>query len=392
MTRGSQYKEKRQNTAEQSFRSYFSPQQRGSPSTLPTGMATPRDYNTRKSRTQNTNTTDPMTDTSDHRGSSPGASELPILEGSAPPVPTQNLTGALISSLPPDLQKLLQCIPTKDEFEMLAAKIDAKYEGQITSLQQTTTSLANTVQEHSIQQDSLVQKMSGMEARQNRMEEKMRFMQLQMEDLEDRNRRNNVRIKGFPEHVPPYMLHDAILTVFKQLLGDMPPEKLELDRIHRAPGQRFSDSSRPRDVLCRVHFFNTKDSIVNKAWKKKNVEFEGTKIQILPDLSRNTLRRRAIMKPMLQKIVQADATYKWGYPLHLIVKKNNCSYPIFSPSDVPSVLHELGIPPFQPEDWLRELEDSPMPSFPRPRSPRHRDLPREPRSPLTAAGSSRFNS
>lgn len=83
--------------------------------------------------------------------------------------------------------------------------------------------------------------------------------------------------------------------------------------------------------------------------EKKVVEFEGTRIQIMPDLSRNTLRRTAILKPLLHRILQADATYKWGYPLHLVVKKNNISYPIYTPLDIPPVLRELCIAPFQQE-------------------------------------------
>lgn len=212
-------------------------------------------------------------------------------------------------------------------------------------------------------------------------ETRMRAFQLQLEDAEDRNRRNNVKIKGLPEHVPPYLLKDAVLSIFHQLLGTECADKMELDRVHRSPGQRPFDPNKPRDVLCRVHFYTTKDTIINKAWKKKTVEFEGAKLQILPDLCRNTLRRRGILKPLLSKLLQAGATYRWGFPLHLIVKHNNVSYPIHTMSDIPPILQELGIPPFPQDDWLGDLPMDP-PRNTRPTHVQHIDNRRgEPRNP-----------
>lgn len=381
MTRGSQYKEKKRQNSENPFHNFFSPLSRGSSSPAPPKMATPHEYNMRRGKVPYSMENDPVTIPTTSADTGNGTTRTSFTQDTMPSVHHQLPEGIMVSSLPPDLQKLLQCIPSKADFEALALKLDTKYEERLTSLQQDTVSLSVQVKTQQEETSSLIKKMSDLEAHQIASELKMRTLQLQLEDAEDRNRRNNVRIKGIPENVPPYLLREAVLSIFHQLLGEDCADKMDLDRVHRAFGQRSFDSSRPRDVLCRIHFFTTKDIIINRAWKKKTVDFEGVKLKILPDLSRNTLRRRAILKPLLSNVLGAGATYKWGFPLHLIVKKDNVSYPIFTMTDVQPVLQELGIPPFHQDDWLGDLpEDPPRPPRPRP-GPQNGNRGRGPRSP-----------
>lgn len=85
----------------------------------------------------------------------------------------------------------------------------------------------------------------------------------------------------------------SVTAIFQKILGTAPT--LELDRVHRTLGPKSSDPERPQDVLCRLHKYTQKELILRKAWEHGEMEFDGAAIKILPDLSRATLQRRALL-------------------------------------------------------------------------------------------------
>lgn len=58
------------------------------------------------------------------------------------------------------------------------------------------------------------------------------FMQAQEEDLDDRNKRHNIRLRGVPEAVTDMI--QAVSKIFHNLLPDKPMSAFICDRIHRA--------------------------------------------------------------------------------------------------------------------------------------------------------------
>ena len=65
--------------------------------------------------------------------------------------------------------------------------------------------------------------------------------------------------------------------------------------------------------------------------------YEGSRIQILPDLSRATLQRRAMLRLVLDKIKQAGGTYRWGYPIAVIIKRNTQTFHLQQPRELPEM-------------------------------------------------------
>lgn len=56
-----------------------------------------------------------------------------------------------------------------------------------------------------------------------------------LSDLEDRSRRNNLKIRGIPESVPATQLPQYIQDLFNALLPTMSALELTVDRVHRIP-------------------------------------------------------------------------------------------------------------------------------------------------------------
>lgn len=179
-------------------------------------------------------------------------------------------------------------------------------------------------------------------------------LQLHLEDLEDRSRRNNLRLRGIPEATGAEDLAATVSAIFQIILGPTPPS-VEMDRVHRTLGPKSTDPVRPRDVLCRIHHYNQKELILRRAWEQGTVEFDGATIKVLPDLSRATLQRRAILRTLLDLSRRQDCTYQWGYPLAVSFRKMNAAFTLRTPADLPAFFAFLEVEPIPVQNWLTIL-------------------------------------
>lgn len=151
-------------------------------------------------------------------------------------------------------------------------------------------------------------------------------LQLHLEDVEDRSRWNKLWLRGLPETTKAENLGDKVQEIFRIILED-PTGSIDIDRAHRALGSRSADPGRPRDVVCRLLRYPQKDAILRRAWEQGEVELDGAHITILPDLSRATLRRRAMLRPVLDLAKQKGFTYRWVYPLAVTFRKDGLPTP-----------------------------------------------------------------
>ncbi|XP_056425356.1 uncharacterized protein LOC130366998 [Hyla sarda] len=87
------------------------------------------------------------------------------------------------------------------------------------------------------------------------LEEEVVMLREKIADLEDRSRRNNLKLRGVPESIQPMDIPSYVRSLIQTVLPDCTPQELEVDRAHRIPKPRHLDESVPRDILARVHFF-----------------------------------------------------------------------------------------------------------------------------------------
>lgn len=65
--------------------------------------------------------------------------------------------------------------------------------------------------------------------------EELTWLRSKVADLEDRSRRNNVKIRGVPETVLPTQLQQYAHDLIKTLLPAISESEIHVDRIHRLP-------------------------------------------------------------------------------------------------------------------------------------------------------------
>lgn len=95
--------------------------------------------------------------------------------------------------------------------------------------------------------EAIEQKLNHTVARSNQNSDCIQDLQNQLEssllkvdDLENRSRRYNFRIRGIPESIKN--VPDAVRSFMKELITDIQAQRLELDRAHRALKPPRADS------------------------------------------------------------------------------------------------------------------------------------------------------
>lgn len=100
-----------------------------------------------------------------------------------------------------------------------------------------------------------------------------------LEDLENRNRRNNLHIRCLPEATRDNDLQGIMIMkgepsirgILNTILGNPVTAALRFERGHRALRPRSITSDQPRDVILRLHYFEDKNAIMTKLQSTPNI-------------------------------------------------------------------------------------------------------------------------
>uniref|UniRef100_A0A803JCQ0 Uncharacterized protein n=1 Tax=Xenopus tropicalis TaxID=8364 RepID=A0A803JCQ0_XENTR len=137
-----------------------------------------------------------------------------------------------------------------------------------------------------------------------------------LEDSENRSRRNNIRIRGLFETIKD--LHGEIPNLLINLVPDIPADRMELDRVHRALGPRRENGP------PLLH-------------NQRSCYGSGT------DLANITIQQRRALRPVTQLLRQHKIFYRWGFPFKLLFTFNNRQHMFKSLEEGMALLRTLRI-------------------------------------------------
>lgn len=146
------------------------------------------------------------------------------------------------------------------------------------------------------------------------MQEQLDTAQTRIDDLENRSRRDNFRIRGLPESISD--VQTAVQDIIKSLIPSVPAHKLELDRAHRSLGPLRKDGS-PRDIVVKPHYYSIKEEVMKRSRQQEQIQYQGSDIQIFADISPYTIQKRRSLKPLLAALTKKDIKYRWAFPFAL---------------------------------------------------------------------------
>lgn len=193
-------------------------------------------------------------------------------------------------------------------------------------------------------------------------------MSRHIEDLDNRGRRCNIRVRGIPESVEADQIIPALKRVFNSLLERQEDIEIEFVRAHRALRPKGPDTAPPRDVICCLQNFGLKEEIMRKARRNDQIIFNGETIMLFQDLSQITLRNRRALRPLLEKLREKELRYSWRFPFALTVTYNGRQCTLRTPADLSDFCAALDLDPINLPEWYADYLQPPLERTP-PSSP-----------------------
>lgn len=154
------------------------------------------------------------------------------------------------------------------------------------------------------------------------LEEEVHRLSNKVLDLEDRSRRNNIRLRGIPESVTPDQLNQFLTDFMAVAMPNRSSQELLIDRIHRLPKPKHLSLQVPRDTIARIHFFTTKEEFLKILRSHPDLPDRFRSLSIFPDLSAATMLKRKEFSAYTKILRDAEISYKWGFPVKLIIIKD----------------------------------------------------------------------
>ena len=147
-------------------------------------------------------------------------------------------------------------------------------------------------------------------------------METKLTEQESRSRRENIRLYGISEGAEK---DSASVTEFvEQLLGNnldiADTTTLQIERAHRSLGPKPPPHAQPRSIVVKFASFRTKEMVLRKAWQKKGLMLEETRINVDNDYPPRILQRRKEYTEVRKALQERDIKFQTLFPARLKVK------------------------------------------------------------------------
>ncbi|CAH2250756.1 Hypothetical predicted protein [Pelobates cultripes] len=231
-----------------------------------------------------------------------------------------------------DLEALSDCLSQVIRSELSQVKADiANMDARLTVTEADTRALREDT-------DAAVSTITGCEA-------SLTHITTRVDDLDNRSRRMNLRVRGVREMGPNENIPEILRTIFSLALGGQQP-RIGLVRAHRALRTPPAPGEQPRDIICCL------DNSTLNARRMGRIRLEDQEVTIFQDLSRYTLQARKNLRPVTAALQAAGIQYRWGYPFSLSARRGQELHTIKAPADVQGFQQALGLPPTRVQNWL----------------------------------------
>uniref|UniRef100_H3B2I9 L1 transposable element RRM domain-containing protein n=1 Tax=Latimeria chalumnae TaxID=7897 RepID=H3B2I9_LATCH len=174
------------------------------------------------------------------------------------------------------------------------------------------------------------------------LDSKIAILAQRLDDQENRARRNNLRILGFPEQMEKGKPIQFLQEVLPKTLGLADGMQLELERAHRSLAPRPAAGQWPRPFIVRFLRFLVKEMVIRRARERGALDWEGNKILIFPDLSRELQEKRRKFMEVKKHLRDIGVKYGLFYPAILKVSMKGNDYSFNTPNEVQDFLKRLG--------------------------------------------------
>lgn len=232
--------------------------------------------------------------------------------------------------------------PTTVEIMEMFQKMENFIRGEITTLRGDFGHLITRVEEVEEKCDAQELVIQDLKDQIGILQRNQRNIEYKIEDQENRNRRKNLRIRGMPEEENE-SLEMKISELYNPILQRPLDQKIKIERIHRIKKPPTVPTDLPRDIIVRFSEYQDRAQIHERLKGTPTIEYRGAKIQTFTDLSKATLYRRRLLKPLLEEMKLKSVKYSWGFPACLVGTKEGRTARLRMPEDLPHFCERLDL-------------------------------------------------
>ncbi|CAH2285318.1 Hypothetical predicted protein [Pelobates cultripes] len=168
-----------------------------------------------------------------------------------------------LTQIAADLATISANMMSRADNTELLAEIRAVIREEVMEVRRDLTALERRVEELEAERAQIIQHRQATDTATTRQGNVLLELRRNLEDLDNRGRRNNIRVRGLPESAGE-ALPELLLGLFTHILGDRAPADFGIERAHRALRPVTAEGP-PRDVICYLLSYSLKDEIMKEA-------------------------------------------------------------------------------------------------------------------------------
>ncbi|KAJ1203342.1 hypothetical protein NDU88_007129 [Pleurodeles waltl] len=220
-------------------------------------------------------------------------------------------------------------------------------DASITSLTLETKSMRSDIAGFQSRVMGLEQRMGSLEAQANASQDRdqdLLYLRIKLTDMEDRSRRENIRLLGIPENEEGTDMQAFLSSTLSKLTSlDFDPP-LEFQRAHRVGPKRSEKSSKPRPIIACLLRHNQTRQILQAARSLGPFRVDQHDIRITADYSKETNEHRKAFLALRPRHRQLEMKYGLFDPARMWVTKSGVSKDFYNPEEL-----RLFLDSFQPQ-------------------------------------------
>ncbi|CAH2276357.1 Hypothetical predicted protein [Pelobates cultripes] len=174
---------------------------------------------------------------------------------------TSGREGPALDRIESTLRDLAAAMVTKTDLQANTTAIQETLRMEIAGIRTELTTQAGRITVVEEANAALTTRMAATDTAVARQGEMLLSMRRHLEDVDNRGRRCNIRIRGVPETEGTKNVIDTLMELFRSILYPTPLPEIEFERAHRALRPRNVEDG-PRDLICCLHSFPVKNTIM----------------------------------------------------------------------------------------------------------------------------------
>ncbi|CAH2284469.1 Hypothetical predicted protein [Pelobates cultripes] len=182
-------------------------------------------------------------------------------DSGSPKMAAPSTSGPALDRIESTLRDLAAAMVMKTDLQANTTAIQETLRTEIAGIRTELATQAGRITVVEEANAALTTRMAATDTAVARQGEMLLSMRRHLEDVDNRGRRCNIRIRGVPETEGSENVIEILMELFRSLLHPTPLPEIEFERAHRAL-RPCNVEEGPRDLICCLHSFPVKNTIM----------------------------------------------------------------------------------------------------------------------------------